>query len=123
MNEIGGPMTAREFLTNVAVIVAVMAVAALIETVVPMSMARPWRHGRRVANLGLTAVSFGANWALSSVAAVAAISLRPARLLARTQWPVWAPALAGIWILGFSLGYLSPRTVPIWPPLWPAPQL
>ena len=38
-------MTARDFLTNVTVILTVMAVGALIETAVPMFAARPWTAG------------------------------------------------------------------------------
>ena len=44
--------------TNTTVILAVMAVGALVETAVPMFLARPWQRGRQSANLGLTAVSF-----------------------------------------------------------------
>ena len=73
-------MTAREFLTNITVILTVMAVGALLETVVPMFAAKPWKRDRRAANLGLTAVSFGSNWLLASLAAAAALALRPAGL-------------------------------------------
>ena len=38
-------MSLRDFLTNVSVILTVMAVAALIETAVPMFTAKPWKHG------------------------------------------------------------------------------
>jgi len=52
-------MTAREFLTNITVILTVMAVGVLLETVVPMLAAKSWKRDRRAANLGLTALSFG----------------------------------------------------------------
>ena len=81
-------MTARDFLTNVAVILTVMAGGALLETLVPMFAARPWTQGRRMANLGLTALSFGSNWLLASLAALAALTLRPAGLLAQLGWPL-----------------------------------
>jgi hypothetical protein len=55
-------MTPSEFLTNFTIIMVVMAIGALIEIAVPMFADKPWRRGRRVANLGLTAVSFLFNW-------------------------------------------------------------
>jgi hypothetical protein len=50
-------MTVREFLFNLAIILTIVAVGALVETAVPMFVARTWRHGRRAANLRLTALS------------------------------------------------------------------
>src|SRR4030095_14589066 len=126
-------MTAREFLTNVSIILTVMAVSALIETAVPMFVAKPWKKGRRAANLGLTAVGFLVNWLLSSVAAVAAVrlrtggpavasvgavSLRPAGLMSQFGWPTWAQVVTGIVVLDFSVGYLSHRAMHMWPPMW-----
>jgi sterol desaturase/sphingolipid hydroxylase (fatty acid hydroxylase superfamily) len=111
-------MSLRDFLTNLSVILTVMAVAALIETAVPMFMAKPWRQARRTANLGLTAVSFASNWILASVAALAAVWLRPAGLLAWLGWPMWLQVLIGIVVLDFSVGYLSHRTMHMWSPMW-----
>jgi hypothetical protein len=59
-------MTARGFLTNVTIILSVMAVGALLETAVPMFAAKAWKRGRRAANLGLTALSLFSNWLLTS---------------------------------------------------------
>lgn len=111
-------MSPRDFLTNVSVILTVMALAAMIETAVPMFMAKPWKHGRRAANLGLTALSFVSNWLLASVAALAAVSLRPAGLLAGLRWPMWVHVLVGIVVLDFSVGYLSHRSMHMWSPMW-----
>lgn len=111
-------MSLRDFLTTVGVILTVMAAAALIETAVPMFMAKPWKHPRRTANLGLTALSFVSNWLLASVAALAAVWLRPAGVLAGSSWPMWTQVLGGIVILDFSVGYLSHRTMHMWPPMW-----
>src|SRR5262245_6180769 len=108
-------MSAREFLTNVIIILIVMAIGACLEIVVPMFADKPWRRGRRSANLGLTALSFGSNWLLASLAALAALSWRPAGLLAQRGLPYWAEVLIGIVILDFSVGYLSHRTMHIWP--------
>ena len=111
-------MSLRDFLANVSVILTVMAAAALIETAVPMFMAKPWKHPRRTANLGLTALSFLSNWLLASVAALAAVWLRPAGVFAGLAWPMWAQVLVGIVILDFSIGYLSHRTMHLWSPMW-----
>jgi sterol desaturase/sphingolipid hydroxylase (fatty acid hydroxylase superfamily) len=111
-------MTARAFLTNITVILTVMAAGALLETVVPMLAAKPWQRGRRAANLWLTALSFGSNWLLASLAAAAALSLRPAGLMARLEWPGWLEIVTGIVVLDFSVGYLSHRAMHIWPVMW-----
>ena len=111
-------MSFRDFLTNAGVILTVMGVAAVIETVAPMFVAKPWKHPRRTANLGLTALSFVSNWLLASVAAVAAVSLRPTGAFASLNWPMWTQVLVGIVILDFSVGYLSHRTMHMWPPMW-----
>src|SRR5215510_12249177 len=99
-------MSARDFLDNIAVILVVMAIGALIETVVPMFAAGSWKHGRRAANLWLTATVLALNWLLSSVAAIAALTLRPAGLMAQWHWPLWIQIVTGIVVLDFSVGYL-----------------
>ena len=111
-------MTAREFVANVTIIVAVMAIGAVLEILVPMFADRPWRRGRRAANLGLTALSFGSNWLLASLAAIAALTWRPTGLLAHSDLPFWAQVLTGILVLDFSVGYLSHRTMHMWPAMW-----
>jgi sterol desaturase/sphingolipid hydroxylase (fatty acid hydroxylase superfamily) len=111
-------MTAREFLTNVSIILAVMALSALVETAVPMFSGGVWTRGRRSANLSLTVVGFFVNWLLSSIAATAALALRPAGLMAQLAWPRWAAIAAGIVVLDFSVGYCSHRAMHIWPPMW-----
>ena len=111
-------MTARAFLTNITVILMVMAAGALLETVVPMLAAKPWKRDRRAANLGLTALSFGSNWLLASLAAAAALSLRPAGLMARLGWPGWLEIATSIVVLDFSVGYLSHRAMHMWPVMW-----
>lgn len=111
-------MTAREFLTNVTTILTVMAVGALLETAVPMFAARPWKLGRRSANLGLTAVGFASNWLLASIAAMAAVRFRPAGLMSQLGWPFWSQVVTGIVVLDFSVGYLSHRAMHVWPAMW-----
>lgn len=111
-------MTAREFLTNLTIILVVMAIGAVLEILVPMFVDKPWKRGRRSANLGLTALSFGSNWLLASIAAVAALSWRPIGLLGARGMPFWAEVIIGILILDFSVGYLSHRTMHMWPTMW-----
>jgi sterol desaturase/sphingolipid hydroxylase (fatty acid hydroxylase superfamily) len=111
-------MTVREFLTNVTIILTIMAIGALIETALPMFLARPWARDRRGANLGLTALSFVSNWLLATVAATAALSFRPTGLLARLGWPLWLDIVVGIVVLDFSVGYASHRTMHTWPAMW-----
>jgi sterol desaturase/sphingolipid hydroxylase (fatty acid hydroxylase superfamily) len=111
-------MTARQFLGNATIILTVMAAGALIEMAVPMFAAKPWKNGRRGANLGLTALSLGSNWFLASLAAVLALRLRPAGLMAQLQWPAWVEIALGIVVLDFSGGYLSHRTMHMWPAMW-----
>src|SRR5262245_13821050 len=111
-------MSLSEFVTNVSIILAVMATGAGLEIAIPMFAAKPWRGGRRKANLGLTVVSFLSNWLLASLAAVAAVMFRPAGLLASLEWPFWLQTVIGIVVLDFSVGYLSHRAMHIWPVMW-----
>ena len=111
-------MTVREFLANLTIILAVMAIGATLEILVPMFVDKPWKRDRRAANLGLTGLSFASNWMLASAAAVAALTLRPAGLLAQRGLPFWAEVLIGVLVLDFSVGYLSHRTMHMWPFMW-----
>jgi sterol desaturase/sphingolipid hydroxylase (fatty acid hydroxylase superfamily) len=115
-----GDMTTREFLTNAAILSTIMAVAALIEVVVPMFGRNPSTRGRRAANLGLTSVVFILNWSLSSAAAVLALalSLQPPALARGLQLPLVVQVIAGVLILDFSAGYLAHRALHALPVLW-----
>jgi len=113
-------MSARAFLMNVLVVSATMAVAALIEAVVPMFARTSWTPGRRAANLALTAVVFLLNWSLSSVTAILALalSLQPPALAKGLGLPMSVQIVAGIVILDFSVGYLAHRLLHLFPVLW-----
>jgi sterol desaturase/sphingolipid hydroxylase (fatty acid hydroxylase superfamily) len=111
-------MTVGEFMMNISIILTVMAIGALLEVAVPMFAARAWTNERRAANLGLTAVSFVSNWLLASLAAVAAVTWRPAGLLAQVGWPFWVQTMVGILVLDFSVGYLSHRAMHMLPFMW-----
>jgi sterol desaturase/sphingolipid hydroxylase (fatty acid hydroxylase superfamily) len=110
-------MSAREFLTNVSFILAVMAVGALLEVAVPFFAAKRDRD-RRAANLAFTGLSFLTNWVLASTAAVVALSLRPAGLLSVTAWSPTIRIVLGVVLLDFSIGYLSHRTLHMSAWLW-----
>jgi len=112
-------MSARDFLANITIILSVMAVGALLETAVPLFIAGPPAPGRRrAANMGLTALSFLFNWLLTSLAAVAALTLRPAGLITRLELAPWLHVAAGIVVLDFSVGYLSHRTLHMSAAMW-----
>ena len=116
-------MSVGQFLNNAAIILTVMAVGALIEMAVPMFAAARWTSGRRGANLGLTALSLGSNWLLASLGAVLALRWRPAGVLAQLQWPAWIEIALGIVVLDFCIGYLSHRTMHMWPAMWKFHQI
>jgi sterol desaturase/sphingolipid hydroxylase (fatty acid hydroxylase superfamily) len=113
-------MSAREFLTNVTIILAIMGAASLLETAVPLFAEARRVTGRRAANMGLTALSFLFNWLLTSAVAVLAVALsvRPAGLLAKVGLPFFAQIAAGVILLDFSVGYLAHRGLHIFPTLW-----
>ena len=113
-------MGAREFLLNVLVIVAVMALASLIETAVPLFTERPRPRGRYAANLGLSAVVFCLNWGLTSVAAATALATSAASpgLMARTGWPLVVQVAIGVLLVDFSTSYLAHRAMHALPCLW-----
>lgn len=110
-------MTAREFLTNIIFILAVMAIGALLEIALPLFAAKRDRD-RRTANLAFTGMSFVTTWVLSSIAAILALSLRPAGLMSMTAWSPTLRIVLGVAILDFSVGYLSHRTLHMSSWLW-----
>jgi len=111
-------MSARQFLSNITLILVVMGIGAVLETGVPMFADRPWRRGRRAANLGLMAIVFLLNWILTSISPVAALSWRPEGLVARLDLPLVVQVVSGIVMLDFSTGYLSHRVMHMWPAMW-----
>src|SRR5262245_30570879 len=75
-------MTTSEFVSSVATVLAIMAVIAGMELIVPLFPRTAEHRGRISANLGLTAVAFALNWAFTSAAAVASIVAGPGLLAA-----------------------------------------
>src|SRR5262245_52477685 len=113
-------MGTREFLSNVTVIVAVMALASLIETAVPLFVEPPRPRGRYTANLALTAVVFLLNWGLTSLAAAAALAAPTGSpvLIGRTGWPFVVQVAIGVLLVDFSTSYLAHRAMHMSPTLW-----
>jgi sterol desaturase/sphingolipid hydroxylase (fatty acid hydroxylase superfamily) len=111
---------ARELLTQVAVVVAVMAAAAALELVLPLFPPGPAARPRRATNLAMTALTFAANWAMTSAAAVLALALplRAPGFLARLGVPLAAQIVGGAVLLDFSFGYLAHRAMHASPLLW-----
>jgi sterol desaturase/sphingolipid hydroxylase (fatty acid hydroxylase superfamily) len=105
-------------LTNILVIVSVMAIAALLETAVPLFTAKAWRRGRHTANLGLTAVVFLLNWVLTSLAAIAALGLSIRSVGFLGGLPLLVQFVVGVVLLDFSTGYLAHRLMHAWPAMW-----
>lgn len=111
-------MSARQFVTNVMIILAVMGVGTLLEAVIPLFSAVHASPGRRSINVAFTALSFFSNWLLASVAAILALSWRPAGLMATLTWPLWVQIVLSVVLLDFSVGYLSHRTLHMSSFLW-----
>src|SRR5262249_27777487 len=42
----------------------------------------------------------------------------PPALLAQLPWPFWLQVAIAVFVLDFSVGYLSHRTMHMWPPMW-----
>jgi sterol desaturase/sphingolipid hydroxylase (fatty acid hydroxylase superfamily) len=113
-------VTTRQFLTNAATLSAIMAIAAIIEAVVPMFVRGSRAPGRRVANLSLTAVVFLLNWLLSSTAAIVAlaVSLQPPNLVRGFGLSTPFQIITGVVLLDFSAGYLAHRALHMLPVMW-----
>lgn len=114
-------MGAREFLINVVIIAAAMALLALVELIIPLFARNRDAAGRVTANFGLTILTLLMNWALTSAAALFALvmSLEQAGLLARLSLP--APARIAIAVIVLDLcAYLAHVLMHKIPVLWRA---
>lgn len=113
-------MSAHEYLSAVATILCIMALAALLETAAPLFAARGVAAGRRRANLAMTAQTLVFNFFLTSGAALAALVLPLASpgLMARAAMPAAAQFVVGILILDFAFGYVAHRVLHASPTLW-----
>jgi len=116
-------MNARDFLTNVFIIFAVMAAGALVELAVPLFAAPASQRERRTANVGLTMLGLLVNWLLVSCAAVLSLWLQPSSLGAMLGIPRVIQIVAGVVLLDFFTGYVAHRTMHMLPGLWRAHKI
>jgi sterol desaturase/sphingolipid hydroxylase (fatty acid hydroxylase superfamily) len=94
-----------------------MAAIALFEVAVPLYPQSDAHKGRRMANGGLTAITFLLNWGFMSIG-ILLNAVQGPELLARTGLPVPVQAIIGIIVLDFSYGYLAHSTMHAIPSLW-----
>jgi sterol desaturase/sphingolipid hydroxylase (fatty acid hydroxylase superfamily) len=113
-------MNARQYLGSIAMIVAVMAAVALLETVVPLFTRPTALPGRRKVNLAMTAQVFLFTFGFTSAAAVAATTwpFPVSGLLAASGLPAAIQLLLGVVVLDFAYGYVAHRSMHAWPSLW-----
>jgi sterol desaturase/sphingolipid hydroxylase (fatty acid hydroxylase superfamily) len=113
-------MSPREYLTAVATILSIMAVAALLEAAAPLFAAHEAPTGRRRANLAMTAQTLIFNFFLTSAAALAALALPLASpgIMARAGMPAAAQFVVGMLILDFAFGYFAHRVLHAFPAMW-----
>ncbi len=113
-------MTNQEFLTNIAVVLSIMAAVSLIEIVVPL-FARPGTMpGRRRANVAMTLQTLLFAFALNGVVAIAALALpfSSPQLMERAAIPAGLQLILGVVALDFAFGYVAHRTMHASPALW-----
>jgi sterol desaturase/sphingolipid hydroxylase (fatty acid hydroxylase superfamily) len=113
-------MNARDYGISVLLIMAVMAVVALLEAVVPLVARPPAPSRRRRTNLAMTAQVFLCTFGFTSAAAVAAASWpwRSPGLLAASGLPAGLQIFLGVVVLDFAYGYVAHRAMHAWPALW-----
>ncbi len=113
-------MNPRMFLTNTAITIALMAVAAAIEAFLPLFGRGASSRGRTRANLSLTAVIFAFNFVLTSITAVVALRLKPAGILTMFPMPFAVQVVLTIVVLDFMYGWASHVLLHKIPFLWRA---
>ena len=104
------------FLWNTAFLLALMAIAAVIEVFIPLFERGESSKGRTTPNLSLTAVNLGVNWLLTAVTAIVAVDLKPPALL--SALPFVIQVLITTMLLDFMYGYVSHVLLHKIPMLW-----
>lgn len=103
-------MPTVDFSANVLPVVALMAVLALAEAILPFQRRPADRRDTATTNLALMATVFIVNWALASATTLLP-SLHPSGLLARLGLPAGLEMIVGIVLLDFFSGYLAHRAM------------
>ena len=104
------------FLWNAAFLLALMAVAAVIEVFIPLFTRGESSKERITPNLSLTAVNLGVNWLLTAVTAIVALDLKPPALLSALPFAI--QVLVTVMLLDFMYGYVSHVLLHKIPMLW-----
>ena len=104
------------FLWNTAILLALMAVAAVIEVFIPLFTRGESSKGRITPNLSLTAVNLSVNWLLTAVTAIVALDLKPPALLSALPFAI--QVLVTVMLLDFMYGYVSHVLLHKIPMLW-----
>ena len=113
-------MNSRMFFTNMAITVALMAVAAAIEAFLPLFGRGASSQGRTCTNLSLTALIFAFNWMLTSITALVALRLKPAGILTMFPIPFAVQVVMTVVVLDFMYGWASHVLLHKIPFLWRA---
>jgi sterol desaturase/sphingolipid hydroxylase (fatty acid hydroxylase superfamily) len=118
-------MDPRDFLTTLAVILPMLALATLLELALPMFRRPASQRGRLATNLELTGMTLALNGLLTwTAAAVAlALSMDGSGLMAGLGVPFAVQVVAGFIVLDFSFGYLAHRAMHASPILWRAHRI
>jgi len=113
-------MSTREYLSSVALVLAVMGLVAVVEAVVPLFAPSATAAGRRKTNLAMTFVTLAFAFLLNSGVAVAAMFLPLASpgLFALAGIPMAAQLVIGVVAADFAYGYLAHRSMHASPTLW-----
>jgi sterol desaturase/sphingolipid hydroxylase (fatty acid hydroxylase superfamily) len=106
-----------EATTTIAMILLIMAALSAIELAIPLFSPPAHSADRRVANLGLTAATFGVNWAFTSLAAVLAVVQEPG-VMVRVGFPWPGQIFVSVVALDFFFGYVAHVALHVVPPLW-----
>ena len=104
------------FLWNTAFVLALMAVAAVIEVFIPLFERGISSEGRIAPNLSLTAVNLGVNWLLTAVTAIVALDLKPPAILSALPFAI--QVVITVMLLDFMYGYVSHVLLHKIPALW-----
>src|SRR5687767_9548922 len=96
-------MSPYEFLGNVTVIAALMALISLVEIIVPLYARGRTEPARVRANLALAVLLFTANFVLSTATPLIAVALSAgeASFLARFRLPMFAQVILSVIVLDF----------------------
>lgn len=113
-------MSTRDYLFSVALVLAVMAVVAVVEAVIPLFARSETPPGRRRTNLAMTFVTLAFAFVLNAAVALAALHLPFASpgLLSLAGFSLAAQLVIGVVLADFAYGYAAHRTMHASRVLW-----